>query len=605
MATFIFVACATNMFLMSFDSNFLECIKKAFKKLPSITGFKEIAKLIHVESFAIGAIVVLAIAFAQSTPKLAWISALMVMLTMCYLLHRWLLTGTKLAQFLIFAAVELLMMFWLSATIQPMMGTSSFELWRRVPFFVTELILVGAAIHTMYGIYDKTKEKKYVFGIAIVAGLFIFSLIRRTPATFAAIGKSFGAAATSAVRAVDDATTVKAEETATTVAAPAAEAKWYSFGNTTLQSDKDPDNDFNFGPNPIEKGLTAKDYDEIFRQVLRKDPARGAADMAWFDAMMGTRYLGEFYDSCKGDWAKTINKAKETWKKDQASYDKTLDAFFKYLNKGIAGVETRTSGLVDQMYMNPYTVDGVPDVIVMKTLNHEGTFLVYTFKIKGVTTTNGANGAAKTIAVAYRIDCGFQPVNVEKVMNIKPSPTPVNPNPTPTPKPTPKPTSGPKPTPTPTPGPKPTPTPTPGPTPTPTPAPTPTPTPVPTPTPKPTKDPTQSNNSGNNSNSGTGRDTNTGIGGNKSSEESEISSTDRKAYEEAQQHIREADAADQREAGDSTAPSTIAPGADVVENTGAQEIEKPAGNADTQTVDGKELPNNPSNPEGSWGDPVD
>ena len=175
-------------------------------------------------------------------------------------------------------------------------------------------------------------------------------------------------------------------------------------------------------------------------------------------------------------------------------------------------------------------------------------------------------------------------------MNIKPSPTPVNPNPTPAP------TSKPVPTPTPTS----TPTPTPGPSPTPTP-----PGPSPTPTPGPTKDPSQSHNSGVNDNPGEGKNTNTGDGGSKSSVESEISSTDKKEYEVAQQHVQEANASGQREAGDSTAPSSIAPGADDIQNTGAQEVEKPAGDASIQTVNGKELPNNPANPEGSWGGPVD
>lgn len=591
MATFIFVACATNMFLMSLDSNFLECIKKAFKKLPSITGFKEIAKLIHVESFAIGAIVVLSIAFAKSTPKLAWISALMVMLTMCYLLHRWLLTGTKLAQFLIFAAVELLMMLWLSATIQPMMGTPSFELWRRVPFFITELILVGAAIHTMYGIYDKTKEKKYVFGIVIVAGLLIYSLIRRTPATFAAIGKSFGTAATSAVRAVDDATTVKAEETATTVAAQAAEAKpWYTFYNDELQTDSDPKNDFNFGSDPFLKNKTAAYYLADFQERMSADPALVSATAASFDSWFNTDYLGEILYKGNVSMTDKLNQlekadaATEVLIGDKDLFNATNAALKKFMAKATWTLEYK-KGFTDMIYMNPDTLLGHPGIVLYESDVKEGWCLVATFQ---------TDKGPKTII--FRIACGYQVVNPAKVMNIKPSPKPA---------PKPQPSSTPGPQPTSTPGPKPTPTPGPTPTPTPTPGPTPTPTPGPTPTPNPTKDPTQSDNSGNNSNSGTGRDTNTGIGGNKSSEESEISSTDRKAYEEAQQHIREADATGQREAGDSTAPSTIAPGADVVENTGAQEIEKPAGNADIQTADGKELPNNPSNPEGSWGGPAD
>ena len=541
-----------------------------------------------VKSVTFGVVTALLATIAEKVPLLAGFCLLGIITEMCYLAWCWHCGGKNRTQFLWYA-IAIVELFLDASAVAARMGNGFVS---QIPLVAMLACLFAAAVECLYYHSLLSGKKTYLYGAIVVAILGAFLLIKNSVTAVAAIGKSFGTATMSAANAVDEATTVLAEETATTVAAPSAETTWYSFGNTTLQSDKDPDNDFNFGPNPIENGLTAKDYDEIFRQVLRKDPARGAADMAWFDANMGTRYLGEFYDSCKGDWAKTINKAKETWMKDQASYDKTLDAFFKYLDKGTAGVETRTSGLDDQMYANPYTIDGVPDVIVMKTLNHNGTFLVYTFKIKGVTTTEGSGGVGttKTIAVAYRIDCGFQPVNVEKVMNIKPSPTPVNPNPTPAP------TSKPVPTPTPTS----TPTPTPGPSPTPTP-----PGPSPTPTPGPTKDPSQSHNSGVNDNPGEGKNTNTGDGGSKSSVESEISSTDKKEYEVAQQHVQEANASGQREAGDSTAPSSIAPGADDIQNTGAQEVEKPAGDASIQTVNGKELPNNPANPEGSWGGPVD
>ena len=184
------------------------------------------------------------------------------------------------------------------------------------------------------------------------------------------------------------------------------------FYNLKLQDDGDEDNDFNFGP---EASGSAEELDEIFRQRVVEDPALGAADMAWLDAIVGTRYLGEFYESCKGDWAKTINLSKESFIQDPVLYARAREAFFDYLDKASVSVET-ASGLTDQMYMNPYTEDGIPDVIVLKTKNHTGKFLVYTFKIKG-----------NTFKVAYRLECGFQPTNVESVMGIKPQKMPKRP----------------------------------------------------------------------------------------------------------------------------------------------------------------------------------
>ncbi len=194
----------------------------------------------------------------------------------------------------------------------------------------------------------------------------------------------------------------------------ASDVEW-TFYNLSLQNDQDESNDFNFGPNP--GNLTASEYDADFRERLRNDPALGAAAMAWADANLGTRYLGEFYESCKGDWAKTINASKEIFRKNPELYTETLNAFFKMLDSAEVKV-TDGNNLDDQMYMNPYTVDGIPDVIVMETPDHTGTFLTYVFTIKGT----------GKVEVSYRTECGYQPTNVEEIMNITPQKTPSNPD---------------------------------------------------------------------------------------------------------------------------------------------------------------------------------
>lgn len=194
----------------------------------------------------------------------------------------------------------------------------------------------------------------------------------------------------------------------------ASDVEW-TFYNTSLQNDQDESNDFNFGPNP--GNLTATEYDADFRERLRNDPALGAAAMAWADANLGTRYLGEFYESCKGDWAKTINASKEVFRKNPELYTETLNAFFKMLDTAEVKV-TDGNNLDDQMYMNPYTVDGIPDVIVMETPDHTGTFLTYVFTIKGT----------GKVEVSYRTECGYQPTNVEEIMNITPQKTPSKPS---------------------------------------------------------------------------------------------------------------------------------------------------------------------------------
>lgn len=219
-------------------------------------------------------------------------------------------------------------------------------------------------------------------------------------------------------------------------AEPITEVEWH-FYNADIQSNGTATDDYNFGPNPVYENINLDQVkqaisgkspsdsvkveslisaaetmvmDQDFRERMRHDPALGAADMAWFDSLLGTRYLGVFYDECEKEWDAAMNKAKEQWIEDPEDYSQTLDAFFKYLDSATkVEVKSVNKKLSDQMYMNPYTKSGVPDIVVLKTDDHSGWYLTYTFTIK----------ETKTIEVMYRVDCGYQPTDVAKVMNVK------------------------------------------------------------------------------------------------------------------------------------------------------------------------------------------
>ena len=216
---------------------------------------------------------------------------------------------------------------------------------------------------------------------------------------------------------------------------------WYHFYNSDLDH-SDQEVYQNFGPDPmletaaldgvgdllkeagtsgsvkVEDILDRIDVDvldEDFRERLRNDPALGAADMAWFDAVMGTRYIGVFYDECKGQWDAAINSAKDHFMENHDTYDQTLDAFFEYLDMSVDVSVRKDKGMTDQMYMNPFSpIAGVPDVICLESEDHEGWFLVYKFTIKGTTKKE----------VKYRINCGYQPTNVAETMKLTPGKNP-------------------------------------------------------------------------------------------------------------------------------------------------------------------------------------
>ena len=358
---------------------------------------------------------------------------------------------------------------------------------------------------------------------------------------------------------------------------------WYAFYNLAMQNDDDPSNDYNFGWNCYNESWTAEDYDKEFRNRIRIDPALGAADMAWLDAKVGTRYIGVFYDECNGAWDKAINAAKEGFmaKNPDELYYPTIEGFFAYLDSA-AKVEVRKySDIKNQMYMNPFTPSGVPDVITMNTSDHKGWFLVYTFKIKN-----------RKVEVAYRIECGFQPCNVTKVMKIDPSPHPTV---------TPKPTATPKPTPTNTPAPTATPKPTP--------TPTNTPAPTPTNTPTPTKDPTVGTSPDPGDDPGPGEPTSVGVGGGQSSAE-EPGSSDTMTQGEYHEAM---DELGQESGGDPSTPTTTSPPGGTThdsseDGTGHGGVDDPTsthGSSYRPPDGGGPQPISSDPPAGEWGGPPD
>lgn len=390
--------------------------------------------------------------------------------------------------------------------------------------------------------------------------------------------KLFPRAGSSAVIQQQPAATSAPAATATPVAT-AQPSTWYRFYNTEVLNDNDPNNNFNFGPNPYNVNERAEYYNQSYRNRMRIDPALAAADMAWHDAIVGTRYLGTFYEECKGNWATTINSAKVKFMNDQKLFNQTLDAYFAFLDTADS-VELRyvDAGLEDQMYMNGYTVNGVPDVIVMKTDDHDGWFLVYTFVIKG-----------QKFEVAYRIDCGYQPTNVEKVMGITPT-TPPTPPTTP---PSPPPTTPPSPPPTTPPSPPPTDPPAPS---------------------YPPKDPTQGTPVGPNDDPGPGPDTNTGVGGQHSSADQPTNS-DHMTHEEYVETIQELNEINQEQhvGGDSNTPTVQAPPETHVDNNGDSgtgnggiDVSTPVSEpVHVESPSGEVTQISPDQPGEAWGGPPD
>lgn len=331
---------------------------------------------------------------------------------------------------------------------------------------------------------------------------------------------------------------------------PSLVGEGWMFYNNYLQKpyDDDPLNDYNFGASSIWDDATAEDwYDPDFRARIVRDPALGAADIAWFDCVMGTRVLGHFHASIQGNWPTAINEAKESFIANPELYNQVCQNFFSWLDAAEVLIQY-DDGLTDQMYMDPHTGLNVPDVILMETTEHEGWFLVYRFQVK----ENFAE-------VKYRLECGYQPTNCSEKMQWTParrestgvlSPTKKPDKPDPTKKPG-------KPDPTKKPG-KPDPTKKPD---------------KPDPTPRPKKDSskgTQGDLVGKQDNPGAGGDTNTGSGSQKSSKHEKESSTNG-THEEYKQKVEEKKQVneEQKKGGDDNKPAAAPAPEAKVDNNGS------------------------------------
>ena len=334
--------------------------------------------------------------------------------------------------------------------------------------------------------------------------------------------------------------------------------KWYGFYNLFMLKDNDPNNDYNFGPDPTQSGWQARDFDRDFRERMAYDPALGAADMAWADLMLGSNCSGVTPSKDLEVWAADINRAKEEFMKNQSSYYTSLGVFYQLLDSATS-VEVRTySGVTNQMFMNPYTNNGVPYVFVMTTDSKESsTFLCYTFVQKGT-----------KVELYYRIPCGYQPCNVREAVSVVPdSPTPPRPTPTPVP-------------------------------------------PSP-PDPPYHKDPTQGTDVGVNDNPGPGPNTNNWADPWHSSVEPDMSSTDFGTYQDYQDAMSDlADAnSHQSGSGDNNTPPTSGTHTDDNGASGTGYGSADAGTAthDTHIDDGHggNVSISDEGPSGAWGGPPD
>ena len=258
------------------------------------------------------------------------------------------------------------------------------------------------------------------------------------------------------------------------------DGKVIHYYNSDVNADTIGNNNFNFGPDrkaqadiavangwaqSVQQWTATNTGEGDFFRSIEADPALCAAVGLHMDEslILPEVILRDEQDVLIGQRA---DKAHLHFLSDREYWNRAIRLIKEYLCRADISIEPLKGRYTSQMYMRFNGLEGnKPSVIVRDTQNSGGHVVVFDL---------GKPGRVK-----FRLECGYQPVDV-------PYWNPPSPTPTPTPRPTPTPKPTPTPSPTPTGSPTPTPTPTPTPAPTPTPTPTPSPSPTPTLAPKPT-----------------------------------------------------------------------------------------------------------------------
>ena len=190
---------------------------------------------------------------------------------------------------------------------------------------------------------------------------------------------------------------------------------WYEFLSLRLQDDEDPDNNYNFAPNPYKEGMSAEDAYGILKAEAEIDPLIGCATYFYVDSVSGNTYMSHWRDQYKESGAYAANQAIHYYVEQEEQYKRLHKGVFAFIDDSmrkmeiIDGKEAKKRGLkiTDQVYANPFMPDGIPAVVVYDCGSPENEhYLLITLRVK-----NGTN-----FVLCFHIECGMQLCNVSGVL---------------------------------------------------------------------------------------------------------------------------------------------------------------------------------------------
>ena len=448
-------------------------VKVAESTAVGTEGKKTIVKV--AESIVVGTALGI---FNYAIPKTPWGVSLVAMIfaisAMIYVAYLWLKEGSSLKEFVCYAVIVLLI-YGVGNVAAQVVATqvtgwiAGVILWLPAAVMATVIVFaIGNAV-SFYGKSSGNKSLAQVGKLVVAAGIIVAAIMvvyGGANVTRNATGAGEAMAAPAATTQIQ---TTEKTTTTTTVVPEADEALSFNAGvveaagltawqyrhDGVLDNETKKD-DYDFSNDPLDTILTrrasngelsvkdlanksekqlygllvgedADDILEVIEDWYALDPAGIAGMAAWYDANMHTDILGEFFTDCKNesttaDWMTIIESAASAWADDPELFYAARDNFYAHLEHADEIiVQYVKSGINDQMYMDGLTIGERPKVIVMESANHDGYFVTFKYVIK----------ETKTVEVSYRINCGFQPCNVAKVLGVKAKKNPNKPTPVP------------------------------------------------------------------------------------------------------------------------------------------------------------------------------
>lgn len=353
---------------------------------------------------------------------------------LCYVFHRYHEEDGEWKQIIPLAVVFIAMSFVTAVTMATMADAMNAHSYFRTLFgLIPWFLLVGSigyvAIDSLYGRAEEAEDAENDdeaeawttrgrIGIGIVsfilAMILIFGAIVGPWASLTDLFKSNKKSTTDnnlqAQASATEAAATNAEKSWLTYQEVTQKYPWLTWNNFVLQSDGDPDNNANFGPDRHHEGWTATDYFQDMKSFDESDVMILVAHVAAVDAARDTRMVGDYYDGNDHDWARTMNALVVKCLNDKVDFMHFSEVYLNMLRNEVRSVRVvHMDDINDQMYITPYTYSGVPEIVASET-HQSGDVLIVTFKRKG--------GEENDTSVGFRIDCCYQPVGVIDTMKL-------------------------------------------------------------------------------------------------------------------------------------------------------------------------------------------